>query len=171
MKKYALSLLTLSMVFSSGFALADSPVGAPVERSVNLTFENPGILTHTLEAQPYLQAGNVAAYKVFANGSVTTTGENAGGVLFYFANSTTTVTTGQARINGTFVGNNPENTMSVSLEVPLGDVFFKDHNGTKGVGKTSDGNEYTYTLNNGVSPKNVVADTYTVKVVAQAWQP
>jgi hypothetical protein len=169
MKKYALSLLTLSMAFSSGFAVAEAGVaGMPAERSVDLTFSTQGIVTHTLEAKSFLQAGQVTQGTLFANGAVTTA-EN-GGVLLYFSNHTESVTTGQAQIYGKFAGkNDPNNSITVSLEVPSL-TGFKDHNGTKALLQTRVDNEYTYKLHSGPSPKNIVADTYVVKVVAHAWQ-
>lgn len=171
MKKYALSLLTLSMAFSSGFAVAEAGVaGMPVEKSVDLTFSTQGITKHTLEAKSFLSAGQVTEGTTFANGAVATA-EN-GGVLLYFSNPTETVTTGQAQIYGKFAGkNNSNNSITVSLEVPMSSYTeFKDHLGTKALLQTRDDNEYTYRLHSGPSPKNIVADTYVVKVVAHAWQ-
>lgn len=166
MKKYALSLLTLSVALSSGAAFA-AVVGDAVQQNVDITFNAPGVVEHNITPVGGLEAGSLGAGITLANGSVRTGGDVAA-IEMRFTNAVSTAT-GGGFITGVFKGSSDEsNTLKVKIS------------GTKGSG-ASGGTSYVriggdfpskdfeYDITSSAA-QTVAADTYTVSVTAQSWE-
>lgn len=161
MKKYTLSLLTLSVALSSGAAFAGI-VGAASDMSVDVTFAESSITGHTLTKILGLQPGNNYE-KIIAQGKVTT---NTGGYIHLGFTDYDAFTNGVTSFTGTGVATNK---VWVKLK-SVGDNFFQS--GTYGAivikPDTVGGNDFSYAIQVG-SATPVPADTYKISVKAHRW--
>jgi len=166
MKKYTLSLLTLSVALSSGAAFAGL-AGAESAKSVDVTFQEASIVGHTLTQMSGLQPGN-NANKIIAQGQVTT--DNSGYINVAFTGSGATTGSGYAH---RFDGSVATNKIWVTLQPVNGNLLQRPSEDYTGAIRIKpdvvDGNTFSYTINVHDSNNNVVADTYTISVKAHRW--
>lgn len=167
MKKYTLSLLTLSVALSSGAAFAGSTAGAASDKSVDVTFTESSIVGHTLTQVSGLQPGD-NANKVIAQGQVTT--DNSGYINVAFTGSGATTGSGYAH---RFDGSVAENKIWVTLQPVNSNLLERpseDYTGAIRIKPdVADGNTFSYTINVYGSQANVAADTYRISVKAHRW--
>ncbi|WP_287145647.1 hypothetical protein [Aeromonas sp.] len=167
MKKYTLSLLTLSVALSSGAAFANI-IGPASDKSVDVTFSEGSIIGHTLTQVSGLEPGNIPN-KIIAQGKVTTDSES-GNIKVAFTGAGAT-TGGDYSIHR-FDGLVATNKIWVSLQ-PVNGNFVKRPSGMDGgiviKPDTDGGTDFSYTINVGSVNSNVVADTYRINVKAHRW--
>ncbi|WP_146181651.1 hypothetical protein [Aeromonas sp. HMWF014] len=166
MKKYTLSLLTLSVALSSGAAFAGTLVGAESAKSVDVTFEETSIVGHTLTQVSGLQPGDNVG-KIIAQGKVTT--NNTGHINMAFTGSEAYSFSGQAH---RFAGV-ADNKIWVTLQPVNGNLLERPSGDNTGAIRikpdTAGGNDFSYTINVYESQADVAADTYRISVKAQRW--
>lgn len=171
MKKYAISSIALAMVFSSGaaFATDSGTVSGPVVATdVTIGFVGAVAMTHTLNAvRAEMNAGNLFADTILANGAVETLGNPLYGVRLSITNGT------DGGVAGGFLHRNiPGNTTDTNiLKVKIAPP---DYGTTRNVGAgyvdiSNDGAESMGYSIKASADQIVMADTYTINVSAQRW--
>ncbi|MCW6541528.1 hypothetical protein [Yersinia ruckeri] len=169
MKKYALSLLTLTMALSSGAVFA-AGVGDIKTADVAITFASPSTISHSITAQGVMEAGQVPMNTLLANG-VVTTGDDVDKIKVTFVN-------GESRPGG---GNNVSRTITgvggekivVSLYAGEGVTSTQVYGNESLIfGYNAPSKSFSYSLQMGSNQgtHTVEPDTYTIQVSAQRWE-
>ncbi|MDF2412893.1 hypothetical protein [Aeromonas sp. 1HA1] len=171
MKKYAISSIALAMVFSSGaaFATGSGTVSGPVAATdVTIGFIGAVAMSHTLNAvRDEMNAGDLVADTILANGIVDTAGSALQGVRLSITNGTDGGDAGgflHRNIPGNTTGTN---ILKVKIAPP--DYGVIRNVGAGYVDISNDGSEsMEYSIKASVN-QTVMADTYTINVSAQRW--
>ncbi|MCW6567308.1 hypothetical protein [Yersinia ruckeri] len=168
MKKYALSLLTLTMALSSGAAFA-AGVGETATEEVRITFAAPSSISHSITAAGVMEAGQVAMDTLLASGTVTT-GDNVDKINVTFTNGATRPGGGN-HISRTITGESGEEIV-VSLHADGATSTQVYGNSSLIFGYSAPSSSFSYYLKMGSNQAThtVKPDIYTVQVSAQRWE-
>ena len=162
MKKYTLSLLTLSMALSSGAAFAAYTVGDPLPQTVSIPFVAPSIVAHNITPVSGLQAGSLTPGTVVANGAVTMPDDVDYVIVEPTNHEAYSKQTGGGYIRADFPGVN--NT--IALRIAGGTSLGTGEQGRLKLDGPGKSFEYTITTH---SSNPIAADVYTVAISAQRW--
>lgn len=162
MKKYALSLLTLTMALSSGAVFA-AGVGDIKTADVDITFASPSSISHDINSIPSLVAGDMSTSTIIAKGTIRFGEATSDKVRVEFVNGT--------NISGTTrqITTTNGNTLNVKLSPGVGVPFSSVNNTGIIFGNTTESDTFSYDII-AFSGQNVKADTYKIEVSAQRWE-
>ncbi|MGY3960292.1 hypothetical protein [Aeromonas popoffii] len=171
MKKYALSVLTMTMALSSGMVAATGPVGEAQSATANLIFTAPSGIAHDVTPSATL-AANTLLYSLtpVATGVVTLSGDVASHptVAVTFTNGTQNWIHRNSRI---ITRQGGEETITVRLYETYGDQNTAMSIIDDGIAlnQTNPTGTFTYQLQLD-GAHTVVAGTYPVHLNAQRWE-
>lgn len=173
MKKYVLSLLTLSMALSSGMAFAEGGVGEIATAQADITFTSPSTISHEVMPVAGLQAGAVQTDTTLATGTVSLMGTLAKSVAVTFNNGTSTssnrqIIPGKVEGNQIVVGLVPSTSTGTSYR------FINNGSGIQMGGNswTNEQDVFSYMIKarSSSSTQTVNPDIYTIQLSAQRWE-
>ncbi|WP_339012504.1 hypothetical protein [Aeromonas popoffii] len=169
MKKYALSLLALTMALSSGAASAAGAVGSPVVAETNVIFQAANEFAHALTPVTGLASGLNPSTKMIATGNIVLSAATSNKMRLDWVSGVDKSTPLQREISG----NTATNKITVYFTAVAGDTAttLETIGNTSSVllSKATSTTMFNYQINL-LSGITVAPDTYKIQVKAQSWE-